>query len=270
MKYNFEFNQIGLGDIIIHISYLSDFFNSDADITVNLSRETLNAYVTYPDEYLDFSEKLIKFLSPPNIKFDRNIKGKSLDITTFFKIYKYNGKKFKFIDLREKIGSKEDNSAIIINTKVQLLNKVHYNSIKDSFFKLLNSSIKKFIIVGEKEVEYGKMYNPTWSKDITYSIYQDIIDNIDTNKIIDLSLPKLGITAPNWEKLLSDLHIIKNHNVIQFGCGGSIYLYECITNVITYNFPQSTTPIFVDPDKRIYFDLPQVFLKKVEECLNKT
>lgn len=270
MKYDFEFNQIGLGDIIIHISYLSDFFNPDSDITVNLSKETLNVHMTYPNEYLDFSEKLIEFLSPPNIKFDRNLKGKALDIATFFQIYSFNGKRFKFIDLREKIGSKEDNSAIILNTKAQLLDRGIFNNIKNPFFNLLNMSNKKFIIVGEREVEYGKLYNPAHSKNITYSIYPDIIQNIDADKIIDLSLPKLGVTAPNWDKLLNDLHTIKNHNVIQFGCGGSLYLYECITNVITYNVPQSATPRFVDPDCKIYFDNPQIFLKKVEEFLNKT
>lgn len=266
---NFEFVQIATGDIVINISYLNDFFSSDGEITVNLNKKTLNDYMSYPNEYLDFAEKLVEFLSPKNIKFDRNVNGQLLDISTFPSIYNFNKKKFKVIDLREKIGSKEDNSTIIINTKVQLLNRTLFNNIKNSFFKLLNDSNKKFIIIGEREVEYGKLYNPTWSKDITYSIYQDLKDNLDTNRITDLSFPKYGVITPKWENLLNDLHIIKNHNVIQFGCGGSTFLYECVTNVISYNNPQSATPKFVDPDCRIYFENPQVFLQKVGECLNK-
>jgi hypothetical protein len=122
---------------------------------------------------------------------------------------------------------------VVLLTKVRGCDYNNYNQIKDNFYKVINEGNKNIILLGEKEVEASPEYL-ILTNQVVYSIYGDILNNINKDKIIDLTIDKLGITSPNIDKLIHYDDIIKKHNVISFGSSGIVSLCSIFTNVLSY------------------------------------
>jgi len=58
------------------------------------------------------------------------------------------------------------------------------------------------VLLGEREVEYGIEYSNM--RNSVYSIYDDL-KNLNTDKVLDITISKLGIAIPNVERLIHEI-----------------------------------------------------------------
>ncbi len=115
---------------------------------------------------------------------------------------------------------------IVINTKLRLIKRNEYLKFKSSFFNILKKASQKYkiVIIGEQKIEFNKEYL-TYGPDLIYTLYNDILINIPSERIIDLSVPGLGQTTPSLEKIRNDCCILRDAKfVITIGFGGHFCL----------------------------------------------
>lgn len=245
MDKKFVFGQVGIGDTIIFISYIYQALGKKDKIFIDFNKRTILDYLDDPEGYYVFLQKFVNFLLPnDNVQFQENLEGENLDVNNIINYYQQYSLNFKYIDVRNKFDEEKDNSSIVLNTKIRPLNKNKFEEIKDDFYKILNQSNKKIILIGEKEIKYGKLYNDN-VKNIVYSSYEDYIKNINPEKIIDLTMPSFGRGSLNFENLMNDMKIMAKHKNICFGTSGAFSITSCITDVISYA-PNDTLSKFLD------------------------
>lgn len=269
MENKFISQSPGIGDIIVLKSYINQFFNNSHDkIYIDFNKEHIRTWRDNVDEYYLFLIKLANFILPNDyIIVEEGLEGKQIDTATIVDYYSKNSpERFKVIDMYHKKIEK-DTGKIILHTKVRGLYNYDYNNIKEGFYKILNESNKQIIIVGEKEIEYGREYAIHTNR-IIYSIYADIINNIDSNKIIDLTVPRLGITTPDFTKLADDIELISNYKNISFGIGGTLLLalYACSPeNIIGCVPPGDICSPFLNTNNNLKH--PSDFLRELSSFL---
>lgn len=136
---------------------------------------------------------------------------------------------------------------IVITTKIRDFNKNTFNKVLPEFLNLLKDLSKKYkiVVLGEREVEQSKEY--LLYPFSMYSIYYDIINSIDKNSIIDLTVPSLGITVPNLKKIQQDCLIMKEAEfVITLGCGGNFCMAISVANTIGFRSGEKGPDILAD------------------------
>ena len=261
--------ECGLGDIIIFLSYLKQFHENQT-VLFDFNKECIKTYResddTYYDLIVDFSKLLLSDSNIHNIKYSNfeDIDYHMISINDIIPNYQYHSENFKYIQSVNK-KNKFESEKIVIITKVRGLDYEDYEKIKFDFFDKLNNSNKKIILLGEKEIEYGYEYQMLTNKKV-YSIYRDCIDNLTSEKIIDLTVNKLGVSPLNLDKLKSDIDIIKNHKVISLGSSGIVSLCSVYTETISC-ITKSTLNDFLDPWNS-EMKTNQDFIDKIEELLN--
>lgn len=112
---------------------------------------------------------------------------------------------------------------IVITTKVRYLSR---NELKDGeLWNVLNQLPYKIVILGEREVEMNNEYkNDNINGPTVYSIYPELINNLG-DKIIDKTIPALGITSPNLKQLQQDALIMSEAKaMISLGIGGNFVM----------------------------------------------
>jgi len=271
MESRFICQSPGIGDIIVLKSYLNQFFhNSNDKIYIDYNKYHIGTWRDNVDEYYMFLIKLAKFILPNDyIIVEEGLEeGKQIDTASIVDSYKFKSStdKFKIIDMYHKNIDK-DTGKIILHTKVRGLYNHDYNSIKDSFFKILNDSNNQIIILGEKEIEYGREYTIHTNR-IIYSIYNDIIANINSTKIIDFTVPRLGVTTPDFDKLAYDIKLMSEYKNIVFGIGGTLLLalYACSPeNVIGCVPPADICSPFLNTNNNLKY--PSQFLNELPNFL---
>lgn len=128
---------------------------------------------------------------------------------------------------------------IVINTKVRYMLQSALDTKIREFWALLNelSTKYKIVILGEREIEINPEYQVHNSNGVyIFSLYTHILNNLTNhNRLLDLSIPALGITSPNLQHLQQDCLIMKEAKfVIQFGVGGSFCLSTAVANTVGY------------------------------------
>jgi hypothetical protein len=124
---------------------------------------------------------------------------------------------------------------IVITTKIRGIDKRSFYKKSIDLWRVLKRLSAKYIIVvmGEREVE--KQFEYIHLSKIIYGIYDQIISNIPSNRVIDLTVPALGITIPNIDHIKQDCLIMKNAKfVIAMGIGGNFNLSICVANTVGY------------------------------------
>jgi hypothetical protein len=246
----FILNEVGIGDIIIFFSFLSEFYKDEV-IHYYFNIDTIKKYKTKDyEEYYNFikifSQYILNNTNHKNFIFNDIHSGNFISINHIRDIYSKNNIKFQYVSI--------DNNTPIFNDTIILLSKVRgcsydkYKKIKTEFYDTINNGNKNIIILGEKQIEPNPEYVILTNQTV-YSIYYDIIHNVNSNKITDLTIDKLGITSPSLEKLTYDIDIIKNHKVAAFGSSGIVSLCSLFTDVLSYaNLEPLNT--FLDSDNR--------------------
>lgn len=124
---------------------------------------------------------------------------------------------------------------IVITTKIRGIERRDFFSLSIHLWKVLREISKKYkiVILGERTVETNKEYknNPT----IIYGIYEQIIANLSQDRIVDLTVPALGITVPDINQIKQDCLIMKEAKfVITLAVGGNLWLAISVANTIGY------------------------------------
>lgn len=125
---------------------------------------------------------------------------------------------------------------LVVTTKTRQLSRTNFNNIKNIYFEILNKLTNKYkiMILGEREIEYNPEYT-YFSDEHIYSLYNDYINNLSSDKIIDLTIPKLGVTAPDLNQYLKDCSLMGNAKYnITLGIGGNFCTAVAIGSVIGY------------------------------------
>jgi hypothetical protein len=129
-----------------------------------------------------------------------------------------------------------DKEYIVLTTKIRYLSRTKLNSISNELWNTINSLSGKYkiVILGERIVEMSPEYVHHTSEQI-FSMYVDIICNIPSDKLIDLSVPALGITSPDLKQFQQDCLIMKNAKcVITLGVGGNFCMATAVANTVGY------------------------------------
>jgi len=247
---NYIIEQSAIGDLLIFISFLCDNYSSDTIINIDIDKKSLEYWRSDSNNYYEFSKKFINFICPNNISFIENLSGSLISVEHIKNLYLFNDKEFPLLDLKNKFNNTVDDSKIVLTTKIRYLNRSFFDSIKNDFFKIINSSNKSIILVGEKILEYGKEYSIHGDQTI-YSIYPDIINGINPEKIIDKTIPASGITTPDFDNLKNDLDLISKYRTLGFGISGINFLYSSVTDFKGYCEDHNFLP-FIDRNRKIF------------------
>ncbi|HEY5267651.1 MAG TPA: hypothetical protein VII94_00775 [Candidatus Saccharimonadales bacterium] len=127
----------------------------------------------------------------------------------------------------------------------------------------------KVVILGEREVEMNVEYQGNTSR-MVYSIYNDIIANVPTERLVDLTIPVLGITSPNMTQLRQDCLIMRDAvSIITFGIGGNFTMANAVGKTVGYRVDQEPCANAIFDSKTYPHNISTrdwgFFLKKLEE-----
>lgn len=224
--YKYDLTFIGLGDLTFFCGEMLIRMNKEDTLMIKINNLTLDTYRNGSKNYKKFCIDYIKFLlndyhvieCEPNTETDRRWE---LNLDYLNKIFLQTNIRNT---LKAKLLSKSDKSLysnyIVLFTKVRDYNRHLFNTIAQQFYSKLNSIDSKILIMGEKKVEYTGEYKYLGSS-IVYSLYDDFIANINSDKIIDITQDNFGPDNINLQNILHDISIISNSkNIIMIGCGG--------------------------------------------------
>ena len=218
---------VGIGDLIFIYSYAEQVKHIYSEIKICPEYSILSAYRSGSKESYDFSKKFVAFLfSEPYYILGEHCNSKPLTLSWDL----FNSDiKAQYVDLRsklclpEKIDIGTDNY-IVINTKIRDFDIRFWNKTKNDFFKILRSTSKKIVLMGERRIGINKEQN-------IYTIYDDLkdalygIDHLDFTKEVILDYP-------NFDELRRDLTIIRDAKAsINFGASGMAVLSPTVADV---------------------------------------
>jgi len=127
-----------------------------------------------------------------------------------------------------------DEEYIVITTKHRTFARSYFNKIGDRFWGTMRKLADRYriVILGEKVVEASKEYREHGIEN-TYGIYDDIIKNIPADRILDLTVPALGITCPNLQQIQQDCMTMNEAKfVVMLGIGGAFCMATAVANTI--------------------------------------
>lgn len=230
---------IGLGDLIYTKAMFDNIKHLYSEIHLNIYRDIISFY-GIDSSYNKFIDEIgsLFFNESPYILTSENIPFYGLatmcrdsGVTPIKPGLKHLLCKGIPIDINEEY--------IAIVTKVRYMTREHFNEKKGELFDLLRQLSQKYkiVILGEREVQLNAGY-VEFSNGI-YSIYPDIIQNISADRLVDLSVPALGITAPNLSNIQQDcLTMSRAKFVITIGVGGGFCMATAVANTIGYRIDQ--------------------------------
>jgi hypothetical protein len=129
---------------------------------------------------------------------------------------------------------------ILINTKVRWLNTDRLVVICRKLSSILDSLSKniKIVIIGEREVERNIEYSRETNN--TTSLYK----YVSTSKLIDLTIPKLGLTTPTLQQFRQDCkYMAEAEAAINLGSGGNTIMSASLCKKVI-NFSPNESPYF--------------------------
>jgi len=135
----------------------------------------------------------------------------------------------KVLTTTDPLPAEIDKQYIVVTTKVRQLDSKLYKCVKIDFLATLVELSKKYkiVIIGEREVEMNPEYLIYGNRYI-YCIYDHLIGALKEN-VVDLTVPKLGITVPNIDTFKRDCSIMLNAKcVVTLGCGGNFILAAAV------------------------------------------
>jgi hypothetical protein len=228
----------GIGDnLVMRIFFDSNKHNYD-QIRIAHSKSVINYWRNGDPAYYNFLDQLgaLLFSEPPYI-FDH---GKYPEINTVAILKQLNATPQKpNIDhlLCKGTPLNLNEEYIVITTKIRFISKKDFYPLSIKLWETMRELSKKYkiVVVGEKEVERSKEYSIGSNNDSIFSIYEQIIANLPSDRVIDLTIPALGITAPDLTKIQQDCLIMKESKfVIILGVGGNLSMSICVANTICF------------------------------------
>lgn len=196
-------------------------------------------YVLVPNAHFPFypNERIVKELSNRAVKpnLPQLCAGKSLDIGKY----------------------------VVVNTKVRHIMNYDFERAKSRLTPALRHLTTDYtiVILGEREVQRTKEYEASVNKDKIYGLYDYFKQILPHDRILDLSIPALGITCSDLKQLQQDCLVMREAEaVINFGVGGNLWITTCVSKH-TIGWHNDSDPIMdlvqAIPDLHITRDLDQ-------------
>jgi hypothetical protein len=224
---------VGIGDIITAKSYLLDYIHKGVTkIIVQPSHRYLHLRGAGYGQFVDQFSRLV--YHEPQFTI---IPGDTQLESTHWASLMKQGLKQHNVDLTTALPLERPVPSVpylCLNTKVRQYNYQRFLDIKQSFLKVLRKLCehKVLVIMGERTVEQNIEYS-IHGTDVIYSIYGHLED-LPKDKVIDMTVPALGLTVPDLHALRQDCHIMaKSEGVINIGYGGNLALSGSVAK--TYN-----------------------------------
>lgn len=269
---------VGLGDSLATRILLESVKNRFDEILISHNKEIVNLYRDNNLKYWEFLNELgpLVFSEKPYI-FD-HIEHLPLTQTRFLDLLVANYQSDIIVtpSLYHMCQGEPLNIGeyVVITTKVRVLSKHVLIPLINQLWETLNliDSKYKIVILGEKEVESNKEYiNQT---ETTYSIYNNIINGLNKDRIVDLTIPALGVTIPDMKQIKQDMLIMKNAKfVIVLGVGGNFCMSVGVANTINFRNDDEhpftkLTNIINQPQYPNMFSTQNwnAFLNRIKEC----
>lgn len=231
------FIPIGLGDLIYVKAMLDPVKHNYDQIKISLHKELIKVFHGDSAGYGNFLDQLgqLFFSEPPyDLGSERGIFRSPMELASH---YQLQLQKPNLIDLLCKGSPLElEEEYIVLTTKIRYISKDHLNAISGEFWQIINllSQKYKIVILGERMVEMNQEYLYHSAQHI-YGIYDDIIRHVPADRLLDLTVPALGITSPELEKLQQDCLIMnKAKIVITLGVGGNFCMATAVANTVGY------------------------------------
>jgi hypothetical protein len=259
---------IGLGDILYLKATLDQVKCQYNEIKINPANGLIK-WANRDDNYRDFVKDLTNLLfnEMPYKIVDQGPEFKSMS-----EVYSDH----QLIVQKPNISQLCNGEPLQIEPYIVMTTKVRYlfrNELKDQeLWPILNSLPYKIVVLGEREVEMNNEYlNDNRNGPTVYSIYSEIINNLG-DKIIDKTIPALGIIAPNLKQLQQDALIMSGSKaVISFGIGGNFTTGMAVAKKLIGYKPGNEfyTDIIFQHNEQVGNSFVtkdwQVFLKKLSE-----
>lgn len=229
---------IGLGDLIYIKGMFDPIKHEYSKIYLNFHRELITKF-DRNDSYNIFLDEIgqLLFAQPPYQLVQQPLPYCSLqEMSTAHGLVPYKPNLSKILCQGIPLNGTEP--YIVINTKVRAMQKSLLESKIRDFWYYINmiSNKYKIVILGERVVEMNQEYQ-LYTSEFIYSLYSHIYNNIPSDRLIDLTVPSLGITTPNISNIKQDCLIMnKAKYVINFGIGGGFCMATAVANTIAYRY----------------------------------
>ena len=220
----------GIGDIINCYIYGSELFNRYESVKVRVVYGLLYFYRNgnqYSEKLYKFTEALSKrvFQDPRFELTDEVLDTGSISTHDYSKLLnvEFKPKDLSFI-VDDKNFQKPNYNYVVINVKIREYDRLLNDANIEYLIKYLNSYDGKIILMGDKTVDYNKNTEYNSYKHWVYSIYYQLIDKLNKDKVIDLTQEYL-MHEPDIDKFIHEYNLVKHANeVIQIGFSGSYLL----------------------------------------------
>lgn len=243
---------LGIGDNLVARLCLDTIKDQCQSIKISHSKNVLRDFRHNDPVYDGFMKQLGKLLfsEPPYQYVDQQFQG--IHLPNLLKEYGTRPRKPNLDHLLCKGNSLILGSEyIVITTKIRGLKTANILPLSIQLWKVLRKLSEKYLIVimGEKEIEMSGEYIS--QRALISCMYEQIVSNIPNDRIVDLTVPALGITTPNLSKIQQDCLIMKEAKfVLTLGIGGNVWLSAAVApKTIGYREDGDwMTDLLVNPD----------------------
>jgi hypothetical protein len=120
---------------------------------------------------------------------------------------------------------------VVLTTKVRHIARSNFDKAKEKLTPALRrlAETHTIVISGEREVQRTREYDAEVNRDLVYGLYDYFIGVLPKDKVLDLSIPALGVICSDLPQLQQDCLIMKEADaVINFGIGGNLWISTCV------------------------------------------
>lgn len=224
---------LGLGDNIVARMIFDTVKHKYDKIRISHDKNIIYHYKNGDTAYLNFLNKIgnLLFTEPP-FSFETQSYPAIHTLNTVRTLYIPSPPNLQYLLCKgQPLNLGEE--YIVITTKIRGILRKNFYPLSIQLWDALRrlSTKYKIVVVGEREVEKNIEYrgNP----DLAYGIYEQIIANLPSDRILDLTVPALGNVAPNLTKIKQDALIMQQAKfVVTLGMGGNVWLAAAAGNQV--------------------------------------
>jgi hypothetical protein len=196
-------------------------------------------YVLVPNARFPFypNERIVKELNnkPVRPNFDQLCVGKSIDVDSY----------------------------VVLTTKVREFPKELFEEMKTKLTPALQNLAGRYkiVILGERDVQRTKEYEAECNRQRVFGIYDYFTSILPPDRIVDLTIPALGIIPSTMSQFQQDCLIMKEARaVVTFGMGGNFWIATSVARTVglradtelerlSINIDYPSTLLTKDPDQ---------------------
>lgn len=233
---------LGLGDLIMWRGYLDPVKHQYDSIKLAPNLDLLKTYRDSRQTDLDFIMEFGKLLfsEPPySFSLEQHPFRFQLDMVEELKLDPQTPHFPEILCKGEKLPVSEP--YLVVNTKVRFLDHRKYINHFQHLGKILTELSGKYLIVvmGERQVERSFEYSLGNNPNEIFSLYPFLMPYLPPERIVDITVPALGITLPNLNKIQQDCMVMRDAvSCINMGVGGSLSLAMASSKVIGFRADQ--------------------------------